>query len=118
MQIFLSSKSADSKRMPRREATPENTPGGQPRATRLTGRSASDVTHHDAMRRWADSLSLRRQRGERGNLPLVHLGWRRGNRTAPLATATARAVLNGIVEKFPKTKAAAEAKALLEKLDK
>lgn len=32
--------------------------------------------------------------------------------------ATAKAVLNGIVEKFPKTKAAAEAKALLEKLDK
>lgn len=33
-------------------------------------------------------------------------------------TATAKAVLSGIVEKFPKTKAAAEAKALLEKLDK
>ena len=32
--------------------------------------------------------------------------------------ATAKAVLNGIVEKFPKTKAAVEAKALLEKLDK
>lgn len=33
-------------------------------------------------------------------------------------TATGRAILNGLVEKFPKTKAAAEAKALLEKLDK
>lgn len=32
--------------------------------------------------------------------------------------ATARAVLNAVVEKYPKTKAAAEAKALLEKLDK
>jgi len=32
--------------------------------------------------------------------------------------ATARAVLNGVIEKYPKTKAAAEAKALLEKLDK
>ncbi len=32
--------------------------------------------------------------------------------------ATAKAVLAGIVDKFPKTKAAAEAKALLEKLDK
>jgi len=31
-------------------------------------------------------------------------------------TATAKAVLSGIVEKFPKTKAAVEAKALLEKL--
>lgn len=33
-------------------------------------------------------------------------------------TATAKAVLAGIVDKFPKTKAAIEAKALLEKLDK
>jgi hypothetical protein len=32
--------------------------------------------------------------------------------------ATAKAVLNGVIEKYPKTKAAAEAKALLEKLDK
>lgn len=32
--------------------------------------------------------------------------------------ATAKAVLSGIVDKFPKTKAAAEAKTLLEKLDK
>ncbi len=32
--------------------------------------------------------------------------------------ATAKAVLAGIVDKFPKTKAAVEAKALLEKLDK
>lgn len=32
--------------------------------------------------------------------------------------ATAKAVLTGIVDKFPKTKAAAEAKTLLEKLDK
>jgi len=32
--------------------------------------------------------------------------------------ATAKAVLSGIVDKYPKTKAAAEAKALLEKLDK
>lgn len=33
-------------------------------------------------------------------------------------TATAKAVLSGVVEKFPKTKAAAEAKDLLEKLNK
>lgn len=32
--------------------------------------------------------------------------------------ATAKAVLNAVIEKYPKTKAAAEAKALLEKLDK
>jgi TolA-binding protein len=32
--------------------------------------------------------------------------------------ATARAVLNAVVDKYPKTKAAADAKALLEKLDK
>lgn len=32
--------------------------------------------------------------------------------------ASAKAVLTGIIDKFPKTKAAAEAKALLEKLDK
>ena len=45
MQIFLSSKSTDSKPVPRREATPENTPGGQPRAARLVARSASNPTH-------------------------------------------------------------------------
>jgi hypothetical protein len=33
-------------------------------------------------------------------------------------TASAKAVLAGIIDKFPKSKAAAEAKALLEKLDK
>jgi len=32
--------------------------------------------------------------------------------------ATARAVLNAVIEKYPKTKAAADAKALLEKFDK